>query len=135
MESFIQTYGQYKTIVDGNIIDNAKWNVVYDGDVLDLEAEKNNESMYVQLTNDEIMKLFEIPSSNKTIHDRLEYDLHHPIQPHPIVMEEITIQPEKTTPIKKHKSRKSKSKSKSKSKFEIKQNLTKERISLQCVVL
>jgi len=64
MESFIQTYGQYKTIVDGNIIDNAKWNVVYDGDVLDLEAQKNNESMYVQLTNDEIMKLFEIPSNS-----------------------------------------------------------------------
>ena len=60
MESYIQTYGQYKTIVDGNIIDNAKWNMVYDGDVLDLEATKNDESIYMQLNNEEIMKLFEI---------------------------------------------------------------------------
>lgn len=114
MESYIQTYGQYETIVDGNIIDNAKWNMVYDGNVLDLEAQKNNESMYVQLTNDEIMKLFEIPASNQSIHKRLEYDLHNSIDAKPIIMEELVI-PE-APPHNKSKTRRSKTKSKSKSK-------------------
>jgi len=115
MESYIQTYGQYETIVDGNIIDNAKWNMVYDGNVLDLEAQKNNESMYVQLTNDEIMKLFEIPASNQSIHQRLENDLHISVEAKPIIMEEVVV-PYKTHHHKKSKSRKPKTKSKTKSK-------------------
>ena len=59
MESYIQNYGQYNTIVDGNIIDETKWNMVYDGDVLDLEARHNDEAIYMNLNNDEIMKLLE----------------------------------------------------------------------------
>lgn len=111
MDSYIQTYGQYKTVVDGNIIDDAKWNMVYDGDILDLEAQKNNESLYVQLTNEEIMKLFQIPASQHIISDRLKTDLHEPIKAQPIIMEEIDIEPIKQLH-KKNKSRKSKSKSK-----------------------
>lgn len=109
--SYIQSYGQYKTLVDGNIIDNAKWNMVYDGDILDLEAQKNNESLYVQLTNEEIMKLFQIPASHHTISDRLEQDLHDSIKVQPIIMEKLDIEPIKQHH-KKHKSRKSKSKPK-----------------------
>ena len=111
MNSYIQTYGQYETVVDGNIIDNAKWNMVYDGDILDLEAQKNDESLYVQLTNEEIMKLFQIPASQHIISDRLKTDLQQPINAQPIIMEEIDIQPIKQLH-KKNKSRKSKSKSK-----------------------
>ena len=55
MESYIQNYGQYNTIVDGNIIDETKWNMVYDGDVLDLEARHNDEAIYMNLNNDEII--------------------------------------------------------------------------------
>jgi hypothetical protein len=63
MDSYIQSFGQYNTIIDGNVIDNAKWNMVYDGDVMDLETQQNNENMYLQLDNKEIMKLFQLPSS------------------------------------------------------------------------
>ena len=103
--------------------------MVYDGDILDLEAQNNNDSIYVQLTNDEIMKLFQIPASQHSIHERLETDLHHPIKVQPIIVEEIDSKPL----YKKHKSRrlkpststtastyssKSKTKSKTKSKRE-----------------
>jgi len=127
MNSYIQTYGQYETVVDGNIIDNAKWNMVYDGDILDLEAQKNDESLYVQLTNEEIMKLFQIPASHHTISDRLEQDLHQSINIKPIIMEELAIEPKKHH--KKHKSRKSKSKSRFRSKPSHKSRSKREKIT------
>jgi len=94
MESYIQNYGQYNTIVDGNIIDETKWNMVYDGDVLDLEARHNDEAIYMNLNNDEIMKLLEFPSNKNTIHERLELDLHNKkedLQIQPIIIEEVIV--------------------------------------------
>ena len=94
MESYIQNYGQYNTIVDGNIIDETKWNMVYDGDVLDLEARHNDEAIYMNLNNDEIMKLLEGPANKKTIHERLELDLHNKkedLQIQPIIIEEVIV--------------------------------------------
>ena len=94
MESYIQNYGQYNTIVDGNIIDETKWNMVYDGDALDLEARHNNEAIYMNLNNDEIMKLLEVPANQKTIHERLELDLHNKkenLQIQPIIIEEVIV--------------------------------------------
>ena len=94
MESYIQNYGQYNTIVDGNIIDETKWNMVYDGDVLDLEARHNDEAIYMNLNNDEIMKLLEVPANKKTIHERLELDLHNKkedLQIQPIIIEEVIV--------------------------------------------
>lgn len=94
MESYIQNYGQYNTIVDGNIIDETKWNMVYDGDALDLEARHNDEAIYMNLNNDEIMKLLEVPANQKTIHERLELDLHNKkedLQIQPIIIEEVIV--------------------------------------------
>ena len=94
MESYIQNYGQYNTIVDGNIIDETKWNMVYDGDVLDLEERHNDEAIYMNLNNDEIMKLLEVPANKKTIHERLELDLHNKkedLQIQPIIIEEVIV--------------------------------------------
>ena len=28
MDSYIQNYGQFNTIIDGNVIDDAKWNSI-----------------------------------------------------------------------------------------------------------
>ena len=42
METYIQNKGQYQTSVNGNIIDNTHWNMAYDGNELDLEAERND---------------------------------------------------------------------------------------------
>jgi len=110
MESYIQSYGQHKTIVDGNVIDNTKWNMIYDGDVMDLEAKKNNEEVYVQLTNDEILKLFEIPPSKQIMTDRLTHDLTSDLNVRPIIVEEMDIVPKKKSRSKKSRSKKSHSK-------------------------
>ena len=91
-QSYIQNYGQYNTIIDGNVIENTKWNAVYNENGLDLEAKRNNESIYINLSKDELIKLFEVPASNKSIHERLENDLyskHEQLLVKPIIIEEI----------------------------------------------
>jgi hypothetical protein len=91
METYIQNKGQYQTSVNGDVIDNTKWNLVYDGDELDLEAKRNNEAIYMKLNNNDIMKLLEIPSYHKPIRERLEFDLQpeNQIEIRPIIMEEL----------------------------------------------
>jgi len=91
MESYIQNKGQYQTSINGDVIDNTNWNVVYDGDELDLEAKRNNEAVYMKLNNDDIMKLLEVPSYHKPIRERLEFDLQpeNKIDIRPIIMEEL----------------------------------------------
>jgi hypothetical protein len=95
MESYIQNYGRYNTIVDGNIIDETKWNMVYDGNVLDLEAKHNDESIYMNLNNNDIMKLLQIPANKKTMYERLEDDLYNNSknkQLNPIMMKDLNLQ-------------------------------------------
>jgi hypothetical protein len=48
-ESYIQNKGHYQTSVNGNIVDNTKWNMIYDGNDLDLEAKRNDEAIYMKL--------------------------------------------------------------------------------------
>ena len=103
-QSYIQNYGQYNTIVDGNIIDNTKWNLIYNEDGLDLEASHNDELLYIKLNNDEIINLFEIHANNKPIHERLEHHLYSnskdtDIQP---IIQEIIYDKSNHTPSKKH---------------------------------
>ena len=91
METYIQNKGQYQTSINGNVIENTKWKMDYDGDELDLEAKRNNESIYMKLSNADIMKLFEVPSYHKPIRERLEFDLQpeNKIDIRPIIMEEL----------------------------------------------
>ena len=98
-ETYIQNKGQYQTSVNGNIVDNTKWNMIYDGNDLDLEAKRNGESIYMKLNNDELLKLLEIPAYHKSIDQRLEDDLHqnNTMDVRPIIIEEI----EKRSPSKK----------------------------------
>ena len=116
MESYIQNKGQYETSINGDVIDNTKWNMVYDGEELDLEAKRNNETVYMKLSNSDIMKLFEVPSYHTPIRERLEYDLHHEnqIDIRPIIMEELKQMTsprhigQKSPPVKAKKARKTK---------------------------
>ena len=55
METYIQSKGQYETNINGNVIDNSKWNVVYDGDIMNLEVNHNDEQLYMKLDNEDIM--------------------------------------------------------------------------------
>ncbi len=91
METYIQNKGQYQTSVNGNIIDNTHWNMKYDGHELDLEAERNDEAIYMKLNNDDILKLLEVPAYHKTITQRLNDDLNSNkmIDVRPIIVEEL----------------------------------------------
>ena len=91
MESYIQNKGQYQTSVNGNIIDNTHWNMAYDGNELDLEAERNDEAIYMKLNNDDILKLLEVPAYHKTITQRLNDDLNsnNKMDVRPIIVEEL----------------------------------------------
>ena len=91
MESYIQNKGQYQTSVNGNIIDNTHWNIEYDGHELDLEAERNDEAIYMKLNNDDILKLLEVPAYHKTITQRLNDDLHSnkAMDVRPIIVEKL----------------------------------------------
>jgi hypothetical protein len=91
METYIQNKGQYQTSVNGNIIDNTHWNMEYDGHELDLEAERNDEAIYMKLNNDDILKLLEVPAYHKTITQRLNDDLNSNkmINVRPIIVEEL----------------------------------------------
>ena len=91
MESYIQNKGQYQTSVNGNIIDNTHWNMAYDGNELDLEAERNDEAIYMKLNNDDILKLLEVPAYHKTITQRLNDDLNsnNKMDVRPIIVAEL----------------------------------------------
>lgn len=91
METYIQNKGQYQTSVNGNIIDNTRWNMAYDGNELDLEAERNDEAIYMKLNNDDILKLLEVPAYHKTITQRLNDDLNsnNKMDVRPIIVEEL----------------------------------------------
>ena len=109
--SYIQTHGLSKTSIDGNIIGDAEWNAVYDGNTIDLEATLNDESISIQLDNQEIMELFKLHEDKNDILTRLQNYLHDPVRINPVIIEEIH-----------HKARRkphAKSKSKPKSKLKL----------------
>ena len=109
----LENKGQYRTSINGNVIDEAKWNVDYDGKMANLEAEKNGETVYMKLTNDQIMKIMGTNASPYSIEERLLYDRQHRPQVSPILLK-LHDHPAKKH--KKHKTRKSKSRRKHKSK-------------------
>lgn len=131
LDTHIQNTGQYQTMINGNIMDETKWSMAYDGEELDLEAKHNDEAVYMKLNKDEILKLFEVPAYHKTIGQRLKDNLmdENEIDIRPIIVEEIekliprikSIRKKKTKKAKKsshtkHDKDNIKSKSKSKSK-------------------
>ncbi len=103
LDTHIQNTGQYQTMINGNIIDNAKWALTYDGDELNLEAKNNDKAVYMNLKNDELLKLFELPAYHKTIDERLKDVLQdkNEIDIRPVIIEKLTSHKKKTT--RKHK--------------------------------
>jgi hypothetical protein len=83
---FLENKGHYHTRVNGNVIDQAKWNVDYDGKTANLEAEKNGETVYMKLTNDDIMKLMSTDASPHSIEERLLHDKQHMPDVSPILL-------------------------------------------------
>ena len=119
METYIQSRGHHETNVNGNVIDKSKWNVIYDGDTMNLEVKHNDEDIYMKLDNEDIMKLFELPSNDKTIDQRLEnrlLNINNEDDLKPIIIEKVIVNgPMSKSRFKsRHDSKKLKSHSKSK---------------------
>jgi hypothetical protein len=112
---YIKNYGQYVTESNGMVIDSAKWGMNYDGHKLNLEAQHNDEVIYMQLSNNEIMKLLELPAHHQTIDKRLHNDLKQHPTVNPIFIEDDnTVSIEHVSNSKRESISKRESKSKSK---------------------
>jgi len=87
----VEIDGTYKAKLNGEMIDKVNLEVTYDGHELDLEAKRKNESIYMKLSNDDVLKLFEVPAYHKTITERLVHDLNpeNKIDVRPIIIEEL----------------------------------------------
>ena len=71
----IDSYGMSRTYNNGRLIQGLDYDANYDGDELNL-AMKNHDGklIYMKMNNDEIMDLFNQPSHNKSLHDRIDND-------------------------------------------------------------
>lgn len=72
----IQSTGEIITRSNGNIIEDAKWNMDYDGKNMELETLYNNDYTFVEMNNTELKQLFQaLNSSNgQSLHERLQED-------------------------------------------------------------
>lgn len=71
----IQSTGEFIASQNGDITEDAKWNLDYDGKNLELETIINNDYSYTKLNNDEIIKLFDKLNHNSiSLENRLNSD-------------------------------------------------------------
>ena len=72
----IQSTGEIITRSNGNIIEDAKWNMDYDGKNMELETLYNNDYTFVEMNNRELKNLFQALNSNngQSLHQRLQED-------------------------------------------------------------
>ena len=113
MTTFIENSGQYKTSINGKTVENANWDLVYDGNTLDLEAKHNNQQIFLQLDHDDIIQLLEIPASQQTLEEKLMGDLSY-TDVQPIIIENQAPIIYEIKPSKSHKRRSRSKKSHSK---------------------
>ena len=74
MKPFIHTVGRVKTIVNGDILEDSMVDATYNGNKLDISAFDKGMEKYIQLTNDDIMKLLSKPASDISLEKRLLHD-------------------------------------------------------------
>mgnify|MGYP001182478278 FL=1 len=83
----VKNQGMYTTSVNGKVLNKGKWNMNYDGETLDLKAKHNDDALFIELNNEEIAQLLQIPASDDLIHDRLENLLSKEEEIYPIILE------------------------------------------------
>ena len=86
MTSYLKNMGETTTIFNGQVMDDTKWNVEYDGDHLDMSVRKNNKKMHMTLSNDDINQLLRVPPSEDTIDERLRKYLYNNTNVKPIMI-------------------------------------------------
>jgi len=74
MNSFLKTSADIQLIHNDKIIDKSSIDAVYDGKDLNIAANSNENIMYMQLNNDEIMSLLAMPASHLDLEKRLKKD-------------------------------------------------------------
>ena len=74
MNSFLKTSADIQLIHNDKIIDESSIDAVYDGKDLNIAANSNENIMYMQLNNDEIMSLLAMPASHLDLEKRLKKD-------------------------------------------------------------
>lgn len=80
-EVFIHNKGVTKTLIRSNNRNDVKeigWDAEYDGEraniSLDFSEKGDHDHYQIQLSNDDLEKLFSIPTVNRPIHERLQED-------------------------------------------------------------
>ena len=72
MNSFLKTSADIQLIHNNKIIDESSIDAIYDGKDLNIAANSNENVMYMQLNNDEIMRLLAMPASHLDLEQRLK---------------------------------------------------------------
>ena len=70
----VHAQAEYMVTNNDDIMDQGNLAAKYNGDNLELMANTNGKIILAQLTNDDIMELLAIPSSNIALEDRLRKD-------------------------------------------------------------
>jgi len=72
----IQSTGEIIASCNGNIVEDAKWNMNYDGNNMIIESMYNNDLSLIQLNNEDLQRLFSTIGSHKNgLEERLQRDL------------------------------------------------------------
>ena len=74
MDSYIQTTAEFKSVVDGDVVEKASLDATYDGKKAEIKSYSDGTMNYVELDNDDIMALLSLPSSNISLEQRLIED-------------------------------------------------------------
>jgi hypothetical protein len=72
----IQSTGEIIATYNGDVVEDAKWNMDYDGETMDIETLHNNEMAFIQLDNNDLRRLFHGIGSQqeKGLSERLNRD-------------------------------------------------------------
>ena len=79
MSTIIEGVAAYKVTNNDQIIDNAYFQMEYDGDDLNMAGVKNNQLIIMSMNNDEIMDLLARKADPRPIEERLQADFGKPV--------------------------------------------------------
>jgi hypothetical protein len=74
MDSYIQTTAEFKSVVDGDIVEKLALDATYDGKKAEIKSYSDGTLKYIELDNNDIMALLSMPSSDISLEQRLVED-------------------------------------------------------------
>jgi hypothetical protein len=73
-ETYIASTGDFKQIIDGDLVNDMNYDIHYDGELLNAEIKHNEETFITQLDNETLLELLNLPSTNNNLIVRLQDD-------------------------------------------------------------